>query len=123
MNSTYVPFLSSVSSRFSLERTPSLNSADFVFPSLVDATTKLEDNALTALVPTPFSPTDFLKALVSYLPPVFILDTTSTTFPIGIPLPKSLTDTKSSFITISIIFPSPITNSSTQLSITSLSRT
>ena len=31
--------------------------------------------------------TDFLKALESYLPPVFILETASTTFPKGIPRP------------------------------------
>ena len=43
--------------------------------------------AFTALVPTPLSPTDFLKARVSYFPPVFILETTSTTFPKGIPRP------------------------------------
>ena len=32
-------------------------------------------------------PTDFLKALESYFPPVFILETTSTTFPNGMPRP------------------------------------
>ena len=104
-------------------RIPSSKFADFVFPSLVEETIKDDDSALTALVPTPLSPTDFLNALVSYLPPVFILETTSTTLPIGIPLPKSLTDTKSSLIVMSITLPSPITNSSTQLSITSFNNT
>ena len=45
------------------------------------------DKAFTALVPTPFNPIDFLKASLSYFPPVFILETTSTTFPKGIPRP------------------------------------
>ena len=53
----------------------------------MDDTLNFEDNALTAFVPTPLRPTDFLNALVSYLPPVFILETTSTNFPNGIPLP------------------------------------
>ena len=60
---------------------------DLIFPSLHESTLKLEESALTALVPTPFNPTDFLNALESYFPPVFILETTSTTFPSGIPLP------------------------------------
>ena len=86
-NSTYVPFLSSELFISSLTNTPNSKSADLLLPSLVDKTLKEEDNAFTAFVPTPLSPTDFLNALVSYLPPVFIFDTTSTTFPIGIPLP------------------------------------
>ena len=45
------------------------------------------ERALTALMPTPLRPTDFLKALESYLPPVFILDDTSTSFPRGTPRP------------------------------------
>ncbi len=45
------------------------------------------ERAFTALVPTPLSPTDFLKARESYFPPVFILETTSTTLPNGIPRP------------------------------------
>jgi hypothetical protein len=35
------------------------------------------------LVPTPFNPTDFLKASLSYLAPVLIFETTSTTLPNG----------------------------------------
>ena len=49
---------------------------------------QIEDLSGNLFAPNdPLSPTDFLNALVSYLPPVFIFDTTSTTFPIGIPLP------------------------------------
>ncbi len=44
-------------------------------------------NAFTALIPTPFNPTDFLKALLSYFAPVFILLETSTTLPSGTPRP------------------------------------
>ena len=40
---------------------------------------------ITALIPTPFNPTDFLKALLSYFAPVFILLETSTTLPSGTP--------------------------------------
>ena len=48
---------------------------------------KKSESALTALVPTPLSPTDFWKAPESYLPPVLILETQSITFPSGIPRP------------------------------------
>ena len=85
---TLVPFLLEDSSNNSLLiNLPCSNSAEADLLSLLDSTLKKEDNALTALVPTPFKPTDFLKALESYLPPVFILETTSTTLPNGIPLP------------------------------------
>ena len=47
----------------------------------------LDDKALTALIPTPFRPTDFLNAFESYLPPVFILEETSFTLSRGIPRP------------------------------------
>ena len=45
----------------------------------------LRENAHIGLIS--FNPTDFLKALVSYFPPVFILLTTSLTLQRGIPLP------------------------------------
>ena len=90
--------------------------------SLFDSTIKLEESAFTALVPTPFNPTDFLNALESYFPPVFIFETTSTTLPSGIPRPKSRTVTVLSLMEISMVFPAPITNSSTQLSKTSFKR-
>ena len=84
---TFVPFLLEVSSSKSwLVRFPCSNSAEADLLSRVDSTLKKDDKALTALVPTPFSPTDFLKALESYFPPVFIFETTSTTLPKGIPL-------------------------------------
>ena len=40
-----------------------------------------------ALTPTPFRPTDFLKAFESYLPPVFRTLTASMSFPCGMPRP------------------------------------
>ena len=88
LNTTFVPFLlddSIIGS--SLLISPYSKETFFNFPSLTDCTSKREDKAFTALVPTPFNPTDFLNALVSYLPPVFILETTSVTFPKGMPLP------------------------------------
>ena len=45
------------------------------------------ERALTALMPTPLSPTDFLNALESYFPPVFMREETSTSLPRGTPRP------------------------------------
>ena len=87
---------------WSLIKTPFSNSEAFVLPSRYDCTLKVELKALTAFVPTPFNPTDFLKALESYFPPVFILLTQSFTFPKGIPRPKSRMVTLLSSIFISI---------------------
>ena len=86
-------------------------------------TRKLEDKAFTALVPTPFRPTDFWNAPESYLPPVLILDTQSITLPKGMPRPKSLTSTSFSPTLISMRLPLPIINSSMELSIISFRRT
>ena len=87
-NSTFVPLLLELDSTGESDlRSPKLNKALLLCLSRLDSTIKLEESAFTALVPTPFKPTDFLKALESYLPPVFILETTSTTFPKGIPRP------------------------------------
>ena len=88
INVISVPFLSveSTSLKSSVIR-PCENSAIFALPSRIDFTLKNSESALTALVPTPFKPTDFLNAFESYLPPVFILETASTTFPKGIPRP------------------------------------
>ena len=72
---------------WSLVMEPLLNSATLICPSRMDSTLKKELKALTALVPTPFKPTDFLKARESYLPPVLIFETQSITFPKGIPRP------------------------------------
>ena len=68
-------------------KAPNSKAARLACSSRTDSTTKEEESALTALVPTPFRPTDFLNARESYFPPVFILETTSTTFPKGIPRP------------------------------------
>ena len=51
------------------------------FPSRYDFTSKWELRAFTAFTPTPFRPTLFLNALLSYLPPVFSTLTASTSFP------------------------------------------
>ena len=88
INSTNVPFCSSVfSTAKSSTNSPLSKEAPFFSPSRTEYTLKLEERAFTAFVPTPFNPTDFLNAFESYLPPVFILETTSTTFPKGIPRP------------------------------------
>ena len=71
----------------SLVKFPNSKTASFNSFSRLDSTVNLSERAFTALVPTPFRPTDFLNALESYFPPVFILETTSTTFPKGIPRP------------------------------------
>ena len=121
---TVVPFLpefSCISS--SLTTKPFENSTSLLLPSLIDLILKYDDRALTALDPTPFNPTDFLNTLESYFAPVLIFETTSTTFPKGIPRPKSLIVTLSFLIEMSIDFPLPMTYSSIELSITSLSKT
>ena len=88
MKRTFVPFRFEVSKGPSSEiKFPASKVAVFNKLSLLEETSNIEESAFTAFVPTPLSPTDFLNALLSYLPPVFILETTSTTFPSGIPLP------------------------------------
>jgi hypothetical protein len=74
-------------------------------------------------VPTPFKPTENWKTSSLYLPPVLIWLTQSTSFPSGIPRPKSLTAIESPSRSISIRFPLPMMNSSTALSTTSFSIT
>ena len=87
-NVILVPLRREVSSRNSSSfKVPRSNSAEADLLSRVDSTLKYSESAFTALVPTPLSPTDFLNARESYLPPVFILETTSTTLPNGIPRP------------------------------------
>ena len=56
-----------------------------VSPSLKDWISKLVERALTALIPTPFKPTDFLKASESYFAPVLIFEEQSNSFSRGIP--------------------------------------
>ena len=88
VNTTKVPLASVVlTSLVSLINTPFLKVAVLCLPSLNAVTKKSSLSAFTALVPTPFKPTDFWKALLSYLAPVLILLTTSTIFPSGIPRP------------------------------------
>ena len=48
---------------------------------------------MTALVPTPFRPTENWKTSSLYLAPVLMMDTHSTTLPSGMPRPKSRTAT------------------------------
>ena len=85
---TNVPFFSFVSCSWSsLVILPLENSTFLTFPSRKDFMQKYEERAFTALIPTPFKPTDFLNTLESYLAPVFIFDATSITLLRGIPLP------------------------------------
>ena len=87
-NSTYVPFtsLDEVISEI-IFLSPFEKSRHISFLSLKDLILNFSDNALTAFIPTPFNPTDFLNTSESYFPPVLILETQSSTFPRGIPLP------------------------------------
>ena len=88
VNTTKVPLASVVLvSLVSSISCPFLKLADLCFPSLKAVTKKSSLKAFTALVPTPFKPTDFWNALLSYFAPVLILLTTSTIFPSGIPRP------------------------------------
>jgi hypothetical protein len=48
---------------------------------------KTRRQSIYCLDTNPFNPTDFLKAFESYLAPVFIFDTTSTSLPRGMPRP------------------------------------
>ena len=90
--------------------------------TVIDELSKLSDKAFTALIPTPFKPTDFLKASESYFAPVFILDEASTSLPKGIPRPKSRTLTLRSSTLIVISVPAPMANSSMELSTTSFTK-
>ena len=93
-NTTVVPLGASVSQTgYSFTSRPHSNSARFSLPSRTETTWKKLESALTAFTPTPFMPIDFWKASESYLAPVFILATQSTTFSSGIPRPKSRTVT------------------------------
>ena len=88
MNSISVPLVDeSLTTLKSSISSPLEKSTSFFWPSLIEKTLNDSDNAFTAFVPTPFKPIDFLNASESYLPPVFIWETHSKTFPSGIPLP------------------------------------
>jgi hypothetical protein len=78
---------------------------------------------LTALLPTPFRPTENWNTSSLNLPPVLILLTQSTTLPRGMPRPKSRTVISTPERLISMRSPWPMMNSSTLLSTTSLSIT
>ncbi len=67
--------------------------ASAYLPSRMLRTKNSWDSALTALVPTPFSPTLNWNTSSLYLAPVLIRDTQSTTLPSGIPRPRSRTET------------------------------
>ena len=83
-----VPFRLVVDSTFaSSVSSPNSKPARLIWPSRTLSTTNSVLSALTAFVPTPLRPTDFLKARLSYFPPVLILDTQSTTLPRGMPRP------------------------------------
>ena len=60
---------------------------------------------MTALMPTPFNPTDFLNATESYFAPVFIFEAHSSTLPNGMPRPKSRTLMVESSMVISMVLP------------------
>ena len=60
---------------------------DFVFPSRNAWISKWSDSAFTALIPTPFRPTDFWNASESYFAPVLIFAAQSISLPNGIPRP------------------------------------
>ena len=66
---------------------PRRKRAYFERPDRQLSTSKASDSAFTALVPTPFSPTENWKTSSLYLPPVCIFDTQSTTLPKGMPRP------------------------------------
>jgi hypothetical protein len=81
------------------------------------------ESAFTALVPTPFKPTENWKTSSLYLPPVLICETQSTSLPSGMPRPQSRTVIASPSRRISIFLPAPMMNSSMPLSTTSFSIT
>ncbi len=88
VNLTNVPLGSSVGkSGVSVSSWARLNSARRAMPSRLAWMTNDELRALTALMPTPLSPTDFLNALLSYFAPVLMIEATSTSFPRGMPRP------------------------------------
>ena len=120
-----VPFSSVVFLSFlsCLSTSPRAKSMQRVAPSRKASIRNSVDNALTAFMPTPLRPTDFLKASESYFAPVLILEAQSISFPRGMPLPKSRTVMLPSGVkVISICLPNPIANSSIQLSMTSFTR-
>src|SRR4030042_1823621 len=89
-NSTYVPLVSfGADPVFFVFIFPWEKTASAHFPSRYAITLKYDERALTALVPTPLSPTENWKTSSLYFAPVFMTDTHSTNFPRGMPRPKS----------------------------------
>ncbi len=121
---TRVPLGSSVSSTGdSSTRLPIEKQTRLHLPSRKAMSSNDDESALTALMPTPLRPTDFLKAAESYLAPVFIFEHTSTTLPSGMPRPKSRTDAETASTSTMMRLPKPIIYSSMELSMTSLRST
>ena len=56
-------------------------------PSRTERAVKALESMFTALTPTPFRPTVFLKAVPPYLPPVFISETAAASDLSGMPRP------------------------------------
>ena len=87
-NDTAVPFLSATPlSLVSEISSPAAKRTVRASPSRTLRIVNALESAFTALMPTPFSPTDFLNAFESYLAPVFIFEATSTSLPSGMPRP------------------------------------
>ena len=108
-NSKYVPFGTPGFAFPVFEEilTPFENSTTAIFPSRTEAARKYDERAFVAFMPTPFIPIACLKTLLLYFAPVFTLLTQSSSFPRGIPRPKSRILTLPSFISISILVPAP----------------
>ena len=98
---------------------PRLHITFLTSPSLTASAINFSDNALTAFIPTPLRPTDFLNTFESYLAPVFIFVTQSKVYLVEY-LCHNLGLQPSVETFIWILLPWPITNSSIELSITSL---
>ena len=74
------------------------------------------------MVPTPLRPTLNWNTSLLYFAPVLMIETQSTTFPSGIPLPKSRTETSPLSMRMSMRLPCPMMNSSMELSMSSFNR-
>ena len=84
-----VPFFSSTPvSQRSLCSSPQAKVTVWASPSRTERAVNSLESMFTALTPTPFSPTVFLKALPSsYLPPVFMTLTAGASILSGMPRP------------------------------------
>ena len=87
VNRIYVPFGSVDLPPRSFWSFPREKLACLNLPSRTLLTSKSEESAFTAFVPTPFRPTLNWKTSSLYLPPVLIWLTHSTTLPRGMPRP------------------------------------